>query len=92
MASQRKVSKRKTASRKKKDPSAEYNKKALWKTYRELQGRAEKAWKKFRTDVQRNASKKILLQDHNHLLLLLGECNYMARECTRLAEKNKKRK
>ncbi len=72
--------------------AAEYNRKAQWKAYRELQMRADKAWEKFRNDIKRNASSDILIQDHNHLLLLLGECNYMARECMRIANKGKKRR
>lgn len=87
----RKVAKRKVT-KKMADKSAEYNKKALWKAYQELQIRADKAWEKFRDDVKKNARSSVLVKDHNDLLLLLGECNYMARECTRLAEKSKKRR
>jgi hypothetical protein len=68
-----------------------FNKKAQWKAYRDLQMRADKAWEKFRKDVKKNARSDILIRDHNHLLLLLGECNYMARECMRMAAKRKKR-
>ncbi|HSX10793.1 MAG TPA: hypothetical protein VLF94_03640 [Chlamydiales bacterium] len=69
------------------------NKKALWQAYRHLQKRADTAWKKFRSDVKRNARSSVLVKDHNHLLLLLGECNYMARECARLnGQKTKKRR
>lgn len=67
------------------------NRKALWQAYRGLQKRADSAWEKFRSDVRRNAKSDILIKDHNQLLLLLGECNYMARECTRAAAKNKRK-
>lgn len=90
----RKVVKRKVS--KVKSPSAakarEFNRKALWKAYKELQARADRAWEKFRDDVKKNARSEILIKDHNHLLLLLGECNYMARECMRISAKNKSRK
>jgi hypothetical protein len=69
--------------------SVAFNKKAQWKAYRELQMRADKAWHKFRADVKRNAKSDVLIRDHSHLLLLLGECNYMARECMRIASKGK---
>ncbi len=70
--------------------TVEFNRKAQWKAYRELQMRADKAWDKFRADVRKNAKSDILIRDHNHLLLLLGECNYMARECMRIANRGKK--
>ena len=70
----------------------EFNKKALWKAYKELQMRAEKAWVTFRDHVKKNAKSDILVKDHNQLMLILGECNYMARECMRMSQKSKKRK
>jgi len=79
------VKKKKTAVK-----SATFNRQAQWKAYRELQMKADKAWEKFRSDVKKNAKSDILIRDHNHLLLLLGECNYMARECMRMASKGKK--
>ena len=71
--------------------SLAFNRKAQWKAYKQLQMRADKAWKKFRTNVKKNARSNILIRDHNNLLLLLGECNYMARECARMAAAGKKR-
>lgn len=68
------------------------NRKALWQAYKGLQKRADQAWEKFRNDVKRKAKSDILIQDQNHLLLLLGECNYMARECMRLAGAQEKKK
>jgi hypothetical protein len=72
--------------------SVAYNQKALWKAYQSLQARADKAWKKFRGDVRKNAKSDVIVKDQRNLLLLLGECNYMARECMRLAAQGKKRK
>ena len=68
------------------------NKKAHWAAYKELQKRVDKAWAKLRTDVHKKVKPKILIRDKNHLLLLLGECNYMARECMRSASKGKRRR
>jgi len=87
----RKTRKRKTV-RKTAATSTRHNRSAHWKAYRELQERADKAWDKFRNDVRKNAKSDILIRDHNHLRLLLGECNYMARECMRMAAKGKKRR
>jgi len=86
----RKKSRKTTKKRKTAFKSVAFNRKAQWQAYRELQMRADKAWEKFRADVKRNAKSDILIRDHNHLLLLLGECNYMARECMRMANKGKK--
>lgn len=69
----------------------EYNRKALWKAFRDLQARAEKAWEKFHDDVKRNAPSEVLIKDRNQLLLMLGECNYMARECMRISNQAKRR-
>ena len=80
--------KAKTAS---KDKAVSVNRNAQWKAYRELQMQADKAWKKFHDDVRKNARADVLIRDNNHMLLLLGECNYMARECMRIAAKGKKK-
>ena len=58
---------------------------AKWREYKQLQMRADKAWAKFQTDMRKNAKPSILIKDFNNLLLVLGECNYMAREYARLA-------
>ncbi len=74
------------------DAGKRYNRAAQWKAYRELQMKADKAWEKFRDDVKKNARSDIIIKDNNYLRLLLGECNYMARECMRMATKGKARK
>lgn len=66
------------------------NRNALWQAYRDLQKRADEAWAKFRNDVHNHAHSEVLIQDNNQLLLLLGECDYMARECMRHAKHQKK--
>jgi hypothetical protein len=61
------------------------NRKAHWSVYQDLQKKADRAWEKLRADVHRHAPPHILLEDRDNLLLLLGECNYMAGECVRIS-------
>lgn len=69
------------------------NRKALWGTYQDMQKQVNKAWAKIRTDIKKKASPEVILRDRNNLLLMLGECNYMARECMRHVRKaNKSRR
>lgn len=51
-----------------------------WEVYLNLQKQAYTAWAQLEGDVKRRAHPTILLQDRNRLLLLLGECNYLAEE------------
>ena len=67
------------------------NEKAQWAAYKELQARVDKAWARLKANVKKNASPVVLIRDKNELLLLLGECNYMSRECMRLNQKKKRR-
>jgi hypothetical protein len=57
-----------------------------WKMYKALEKQIEEAWAKLRNDVKRRANPQTISRDKNHLLLLLGECNYMARECIRYTD------
>jgi len=70
--------------------AAKKNKTAHWSTYKNLQKKAEKALGKLRSDVKKKANPNVLLKDKNALLFLLGECNYMARQCMRAASTKKK--
>lgn len=63
------------------------NKKAQWSAYKEMQKQVDRAWAKLRANVKRKASPQTLIRDKNNLLLLLGECNYMARECMRVSRR-----
>ena len=54
-----------------------------WRMYKALEKQIEEAWTKLRNDVRQKASPQTIAKDKNHLLLLLGECNYMVRECAR---------
>ncbi len=65
---------------------------AHWKTYKDLQKKVDLAWQKLQEDVRKKASPDVLMRNKNHLLLLLGECNYMASECMRCSMDAKKRK
>ena len=63
------------------------NRKASWDAYKGLQKQVDKAWSKLRADVLKNANPQTLMRDRNQLLLLLGECNYMTRECMRIIDR-----
>lgn len=63
------------------------NRKAQWDVFRDLQKKASRAWTKLRADVKRNASPEVLVQGRDHLLLLLGECNYLAGEYMRMGRR-----
>ena len=66
------------------------NRKAHWDAYKQLQKRCGQAWKKLQADVKRKASPDVIVRDKNHLLLLLGECDYMARECMQFSSRKKR--
>jgi hypothetical protein len=92
-AARRPASKRKPARRKRTrkmkgmdSPTLAFakNRKAHWDVYRDLQRKADRAWAKLRSDVNRKADPEVLVADRNNLLLLLGECNYLAGECMRM--------
>jgi hypothetical protein len=50
--------------------------------YHELEKKIDKTWTKLRSDVKKR-SHRAIIKGRRDLLLLLGECNYMARECAR---------
>lgn len=80
------ASKKKPTKRKKIEMGAPHsNQASLWKAYKDLQSKIDEAWKKLQTDVKRKASAEVITAHKNQLLLLLGECNYMARECMKSA-------
>ena len=89
-AKKRAVKRKKPAVRKKRKSvkaKAVSNTQAQWAAYRNLQKRVDKAWAKLRADVKKKAGPQALYKAKNHLMLLLGECNYMANECKRIATK-----
>lgn len=91
----KRVMRKKTRKKTTKDKAAKetiaVNKKAHWAAYKDLQKQVDKAWATLKNNVKKKATPQVLLRDKNYLLLLLGECNYMARECMQLTAKRKKR-
>lgn len=67
------------------------NQKAHWKTYQGLQKEIDKTWTQLQTAVKKKARPDTLLAYGNRLLLLLGECNYLAHEYMRLTTRTPKR-
>lgn len=57
------------------------NHQRAWEAYEALRSQVERAWGKLHSDVRQRASAETIFRDRNDLLLLLGECDYMAREC-----------
>lgn len=64
-------------------PTDMINPQLQWEAYKTIEKQINAAWAKLQSDVKNHASAHVLLEDKNHLMLLLGECNYMARECVR---------
>ena len=81
---------RKTAKESKQSVAA--NKKAHWAAYKALQRKVDQAWNKLRLNVKKKAPASTIAKDRNRLMLLLGECNYMARECAQAAKRAKPKK
>lgn len=80
------ASKKKTTQKKKIEKgTSNSNHASLWKAYKDLQAKIDDAWEKLQTDVKKKASAEVITAHKNQLLLLLGECNYMARECMKSA-------
>lgn len=71
--------------------SSAANKKAQWAAFKALQRKVDQAWNKLRLNVKKKAPASAIAKDRNRLLLLLGECNYMARECARAANRAKRK-
>ena len=68
----------------KEEQSMEKSQKANWTVYQGLHKQALQAWEKLKHDVDSRAAPDILIRDRHNLLLLLGECNYIAGECMRI--------
>ena len=60
------------------------------KMWMNMEKRLDKAFKKLKSDVSKSKNIKIIQKDKNDLLLLLGECNYLSRECAQLSGLEKK--
>jgi hypothetical protein len=86
----RKATKKKTTKEMVKSTAA--NNKALWDAYKALQKRVDTAWNQLRLNVKKKAPASTIAKDRNTLMLLLGECNYMARECEKAQKRSKQKK
>ena len=64
---------------------------AYLKIYQNLQSQVEKTWKQIQSNIKKKAKPEIIEKDKKHLLLLLGECNYMANECKKMIGREKKK-
>ncbi|HEU64919.1 MAG: hypothetical protein KR126chlam4_01383 [Candidatus Anoxychlamydiales bacterium] len=72
---------KKTAKRPRAKKRKKASKKPIWASHVEkMQTRIDNALKKLEKDIKRKASYKIIEEDNNELLMLLGECNYIVRE------------
>ena len=58
-----------------------------------MEKKLDKTYNKLNKHLKKNASFEIIEKDNRELLLLLGECNFIARECQRFkTEKNTRKK
>jgi len=92
---QKKVIKKSTTGKPKKSASLssaasiKKNKDAQWQTYKSLEKKAKTALNKLQADIKKKASPTVIIEDKNALMLLLGECDYMTRQCMRAAGRKK---
>lgn len=88
--------KRKTVKPKKKTPPKKTVKKSTkpaqtigWDAYNVLHNKVEAAWNILAANVKKKARPEVLMQNRNDLLLLLGECHYMAKSYEQASSKKK---
>lgn len=62
------------------------------KTLKTMEKKLNHSFKKLNSDIKKGANYKTIQKDNTELLLLLGECNYIARECHFFDKKIKKQK
>ncbi len=66
------------------------NRNPYWKTFNSMQHKLKKADELLRKDLnKKNINWKKVQADSNKLMLLLGECNYIAQECKHCKKKGK---
>ena len=72
---------RKPTIKRKKTTKRKSVKKPIWQAHvQHMEKRINAALNKLKRDVKRKASYKIIEEDNNELLMILGECNYIVRE------------
>lgn len=57
-----------------------------------MEKKLDKTYTKLNKHLQQNARFEIIEKDNKDLLLLLGECNFIARECQRINNEEDKKK
>ena len=62
-----------------------------WNTYHQLHRQVNQAWNQFQACVENQANPETIAKAKNYLMLLLGECNYMAQQCKQLAARSRRR-
>ncbi len=75
-----KIKKRKTKSQKRTATYTESDIKAQEKIITQSEKKLHSAIHKLHKDIIRKASKETLMKDHANILLIFGECNYLAKE------------
>lgn len=55
----------------------------------DLQGKLDKAYKQLKKDVENKSDMKKIQKDYNEFVLLLGEINFVTKECWRIQNKVK---
>ena len=80
------ISAKRRADLRKKAQKVAFTMTAPLRAYHEIERKIDKTWTQLRKDVK-NRSHRAILKGRRDLLLLLGECNYMARECARFLSK-----
>ena len=66
------------------------SKNPYWKTFESMQNELKKANDVLKKDLKRkNINWKKVQKDSNKLMLLLGECNYIAQECKHCKKKGR---
>ena len=88
----RKTTRKTAAAPRKSRKAIASNKQSHWVAYQNLEEKIGKAFTTLRSNIRKKASPKTINSNKNELLLLLGECNYMARECMRCEKKTKRQR
>ncbi len=62
------------------------------KMWQMLEKKLDNAFVQLKKDIYKNKGLKTIQKDKNEIVLLLGECNYLTRECLHWSRQQKKRK
>jgi hypothetical protein len=64
--------------------SSTKDKNPAWKAFHSFEKKVNTAWMKLTRDIRKNAPLEVIRRDRDELMFLLGECNYMEWEFSRL--------